>query len=202
MSLQAISSRPNLTLAVPAVIALAAPFLVHHRIAATLRAEIARRLQATQADRRHGIIMPIVAALLRYRRSGGLPGGLLRLQRLQVLLQRSRHRVRQRTYLLHTEADGAAAANAAQLISDLAYAIHLRERSENAQVERDQAAQRLRQRGKVTARLSHIHEHLQRPVLVTIDGDVDLPLRRNHPARIALHHIRARLDALLDRSHR
>src|SRR6266702_6162394 len=104
--------------------------------------------------------MSIVAALLRYRRSGGLPGGLLRLQRLQVLFQRSRHRVRQRTYLLHTETDGAAAANAAQFISDLAYAIHLRERTENAQVERDQAAKCLRQRGYITARIALIHEHL------------------------------------------
>ena len=42
--LQAASATSNLTLAVPAVIALAAPLLVHHRIAAALRAEIARRL--------------------------------------------------------------------------------------------------------------------------------------------------------------
>jgi len=42
--------RPRLTLAIPAVIALAASLLVDHRVAAALRAEIACGLQVTQAE--------------------------------------------------------------------------------------------------------------------------------------------------------
>src|SRR6266852_8932523 len=63
-SLQAVSSTPLLTLAIPAVIAFLTPLLVHHRIAPTLRAEIARDLQATQAGWCcEGITVPIPIAL-------------------------------------------------------------------------------------------------------------------------------------------
>ena len=50
LALQALSSRPHLTLAMPAVIALLAALLVHHRIAATLRTQIARNAQVAEAQ--------------------------------------------------------------------------------------------------------------------------------------------------------
>ena len=42
VSLLAVPAIPHLTLAMPAVIALLAPLLVHHRVAATLRAQMRR----------------------------------------------------------------------------------------------------------------------------------------------------------------
>jgi hypothetical protein len=50
MPLQAVSAKSILTLAMPAVIALLAALLVHHRIAATLRTQIARNAQMAEAQ--------------------------------------------------------------------------------------------------------------------------------------------------------
>jgi hypothetical protein len=49
-ALQAISSIPLLTLAMPAAIALATAFLVDHRVTAALRAEVAGDTQVAQAE--------------------------------------------------------------------------------------------------------------------------------------------------------
>src|SRR6202023_2027855 len=49
-ALQADPATPHLTLAMPAVIALLASLLVHHRIAATLRTQIARNAQMAEAQ--------------------------------------------------------------------------------------------------------------------------------------------------------
>src|SRR5579885_1036222 len=112
--------------------------------------------------------------------------------------QRAGYGVGQGAHLLHAEADGTAAAYAAQLLGDDLDAVRLRERAEDAQVQRDQAAQRLRQRGDVAAGLADVDEDLERPVLITVDGDVDLALRRADVPRVAMRHLRHRLDALLD----
>jgi len=48
-SLQAASRKPHLTLAMAAVVAFPAPFLVHHRVTATLWTEITGDAQMTQA---------------------------------------------------------------------------------------------------------------------------------------------------------
>jgi hypothetical protein len=48
VALQVVSATPHLTLAMPATIALPTPLLIHHRIAATLRAKIARHTQMAQ----------------------------------------------------------------------------------------------------------------------------------------------------------
>src|SRR5579885_2292683 len=112
--------------------------------------------------------------------------------------QRAGYGVGQGAHLLHAEADGTAAADAAQLLGDDLDAIRLRERTEDAQVQRDQAAQRLRQRGDVAASLADVDEDLERPVLIAVDGDVDLALRRADVPRVTMRYLRHRLDALLD----
>ena len=49
LALQAVSSTPQLTLAMPAVVTLPAPLLVNHRVTATLLTEITRDAQMAQA---------------------------------------------------------------------------------------------------------------------------------------------------------
>src|SRR6266849_11127239 len=117
-------------------------------------------------------------------------------------LQRSRHSIGQRTYLLHAEADRTAATDAAQLLGYLLCTVRLGEWAEYAQIQRDQPAQRFRQRRNIAACLTDVHEHLQRPMLVAVNRDVDLALRRAHLARVAVHHGRSWLYTLLDRSDR
>ena len=66
-SIQITKLSPSLTLAVPAVIALAAALLIDHRVAAALRAEIACGLQVTHGECGGVLRVPIFAAILSWR---------------------------------------------------------------------------------------------------------------------------------------
>src|SRR5579875_301254 len=127
--------------------------------------------------------------------------GLL-FQRLDMQFERARHGVGQRAYLLWAKAYRTTATETAQLIGDFFDTVGLRERAEDAQIQRDQSTQCLRQGGDVTAGLADVDKHFQWPMLVAIDRDIDLPLRRVYLAGISPHDRRSRLNPLLDRSHR
>lgn len=126
---------PILTLAMPAIVALAAPFLMDHRVASTFGAEIAGGTELTKIERLGSFAMLTIAiAVLFFVSTAVFERCLLSslLHRLYVQFQRTRHRIRERTYLLHTKAHRAASADTAQLFCDLLRPVCLRERTENA----------------------------------------------------------------------
>ena len=82
-----------------------------------------------------------------------------------------------------------------QLSRNLAGALVLRDRAIDPQVQRDQPAQRLGQRGDIRSRLADVDEDLQQAIVVAVERDVDLALRRAHLAGVALHDLRPLLDA-------
>ena len=121
-ALQAALAKPNLTLAMAAVVAFPAPFLVHHRVTATLWTEITGDAQMTQAyriRRRSDGACGTAGAVHSFlflraeRRICCLLLGPLILKRLQVHFKRARHCIGQRTYLLHAEANRTAATDTA-----------------------------------------------------------------------------------------
>src|SRR6266705_2961772 len=122
-------------------------------------------------------------------------------QRLHMHLQCTCNSVRQRAYLLHTKAYGAAPTNAAQLIRDFFGTVSLRKWAEHTQVQRNQAAQRLGKGCNIATGFTNVNEHLQWSVLVAIDRDVDFPFRRTYLAGVALYHCWSCFDPLLDRYH-
>src|SRR5216684_5243503 len=129
---------PNLTLAMPAAIALAAALLVHQGIAAALWTQIAGHAQVAQAQwRRRNLRVRVIAIAVdrghttRSVRRLCLLLLLFGLQRIKVHLQGTSDSVGQRANLLHTEADRAAAADTTQLIGNFLGAIGLRERAEH-----------------------------------------------------------------------
>src|SRR6266699_5733120 len=120
--MRSIRVRPQLTLAMAAVVALPAPLLVHHRVTATLWTEITGDAQMTQAyriRRRSDGACGTAGAVHSFlflraeRRICCLLLGPLILKRLQVHFKRARHCIGQRTYLLHAEADRTAATDTA-----------------------------------------------------------------------------------------
>src|SRR5437588_4878013 len=122
VSLLAVPAIPDLTLAMPAVIALLAPLLVHHRVATTLGAQVpcdAHMAHAQWAGCLDAICMISLLAIGDVRVGACLLLRLLLLHLVEVHLQCLCHRIGERTYLLHAKADRTTAANAAQLISDL-----------------------------------------------------------------------------------
>src|SRR5579883_2129248 len=204
--------RPRLALAMSAAVAFATALFVDHRVVVALRAKVAGDAEMAQAERhgRHCFAVRVAVgrtgafkclAVGLQREACAVAGSVflaLLFQPVDMQFQRAGYGVGQGAHLLHAEADGTAAADAAQLLGDDLDAIRLRERTEDAQVQRDQAAQRLRQRGDVAASLADVDEDLERPVLIAVDGDVDLALRRADVPRVTMRYLRHRLDALLD----
>src|SRR6266567_2614447 len=115
-ALQAVSAKPHLTLAMPAVIALFAPLLVHHRVTAALWAQIPRDAHMTHAQWAgclDALCMVGIFAIGDVRVRACLLLRLLLLHLVEMHLQCLCHRIRERTNLLHAKADRTAAANAA-----------------------------------------------------------------------------------------
>src|SRR5229473_2114104 len=192
-ALQAASVKPNLTLAMPAAIALAAALLVYQGIAAALWTQIAGHAQMTQAqwwcrNLRMRIIAIAVDRGHTTRSVRRLCLLLLpfSLQRIKMHFQGTSDSVGQRANLLHTEADRAAAADTTQLIGNFLGAIGLRERAEHAQVERDYTAQCLCQCRDITSCLTNVNEYLKWPMLVTVDRDIDLPFWCSYMASVSM----------------
>src|SRR5450755_1378306 len=186
----------------PTVITLAASLFEYQRVTTALWTQVPGHVQLAQLQRTIGAVRFLVAvtvvsvlALLCLLFARGLDG-------LHVQFKRARHGVGQRTHLLRTEAHGATPADAAQLLRDLLSTVRLRQRAQDAQVERDQTTQRLGQGRNVATCLAYVDEDLQWPMLITIHGDVDGAFRSLDVARVAMHYGGSCLQTLVNRGDR